>query len=354
MSANRGSYQRICVTDRERLIRAFEENQDWVLLAEQMNINRQTARSIITTWQTSGRSEALARGGNRPRALTEAQVQEIVAWIEEHPALTLQEIKQRLMAEYPDWRPCTIQTISRAIDGSLITLKKLHTIPSQWVTAQTKESRQQYAQWLMAEGMQKNLIFCDEMGCNVWTARTQGRAAVGARAVRIVSGQRGRNLTVCLAVSPQWGLLHARFLRGGMTQDIFNEFVVEVATLVTEEFVLLCDNAPCHRKAPAMNEGQALRFLPPYSPFLNMTERAISCIKAALKRSLSNTEEQTRLGDRHAASQRGITLQEHRLQILEQHLETTFEEITQAKCQGWHHQSLQYVPRCLQLEDILF
>ena len=128
------------------------------------------------------------------------------------------------MAEYLDWRPCTIQTISRAIDGSLITLKKLHTIPSQWVTAQTKESRLQYAQWLMAEGMQNNLIFCYlvfEMGCNVWTAMTQGRVAVGARDVRIVNSQRGRNLTVCLAVSLQWGLLYARFLRGGMTQDIF-------------------------------------------------------------------------------------------------------------------------------------
>jgi hypothetical protein len=106
-----------------------------------------------------------------------------------------------------------------------------------------------------------------------------------------------------------------------MTQNRFCEFMMELATLVPEPFVLLFDNATCHRQLPELNDGQFMRPLPPSSPLLNMTERAISSVKAVLKRRLAVPEEQRRLGDRQLAAELNIPLQEHRLRILQEHAE---------------------------------
>ena len=83
----------------------------------------------------------------------------------------------------------------------------------------------EFAQWLMSEDIvnaRKNDI--DEYGCNIYTRRTQGRANVGQRDFRKVSGQRGANITVCYATSRRGGLLHCRILQGGMKNHLFRKF----------------------------------------------------------------------------------------------------------------------------------
>ena len=95
------------------------------------------------------------------------------------------------------------------------------------------------------------------------------------RAVRMVDEQRGRNLTVCLAVSPQYGLVHHVFVEGGMTKETYSSFMSKVSALLDEnEVTVIQDNAPSHRDTPTFNE-QHVRSLPRYSPFLNITEMAI-------------------------------------------------------------------------------
>ena len=61
-----------------------------------------------------------------------------------------------------------------------------------------KEERRQYTEWLMSNGLNCVKLFIYEFGVNVWTSRSSGRATFGQRAVRIVEGQRGKNLTICL------------------------------------------------------------------------------------------------------------------------------------------------------------
>ena len=71
----------------------------------------------------------------------------------------------------------------------------------------------------MADGMQQELVFFDEAGFNLWTARTRGRARIGEPAIRVVAGRRGHNLTVVFAVSNERGLLAHNLFIGGMTTD---------------------------------------------------------------------------------------------------------------------------------------
>ena len=79
--------------------------------------------------------------------------------------------------------------------------------------------------WAMRDdGLNRHKIFIDEFGINVWTARSKGRAVRGNRAVRIVEGQRGQNLTICLAISSYYGLIHSTTINGGMTGEMFSNF----------------------------------------------------------------------------------------------------------------------------------
>ena len=67
----------------------------------------------------------------------------------------------------------------------------------------TKLARRDYAAWLMQIQVVAELVFFDEAGINLWLRRTRGMAPRGQRAVRVVNGRRGRNLTVIFAVSSQ-------------------------------------------------------------------------------------------------------------------------------------------------------
>ena len=54
----------------------------------------------------------------------------------------------------------------------------------------------------MGHAVVNHTVFIDECGYNIWTARSQGRALRGERAYRQVCGQRGRNVSEALAISP--------------------------------------------------------------------------------------------------------------------------------------------------------
>ena len=72
-----------------------------------------------------------------------------------------------------------------------------------------------------------------------------------------------------------------------MTKQLFSDFVMEVSALVNESFVLLYDNARPRKDTP-FQEGQEVKYLPRYIPFINPTEMVGSALKAAMKRLLSN------------------------------------------------------------------
>ena len=167
--------------------------------------------------------------------------------------------------------------------------------------------------------------------------------------MRIVEGQRGQNLTTCIAISPQWGLVHWMFIRGGMTKARYCDFVSEV---IDSPFTLIYDNATSHIDAPRMKDGQDHKLLPPYSPFLNPTERAISCVKAAVKRRLTEPAAQEELANRNAAQQANISLQKHRLRTLQEIVSGSFVEVAQFTCSQWNHASMQYMTRCIRMQDI--
>ena len=114
--------------------------------------------------------------------------------------------------------------IGKTMDGMLIRVKMARAVPAARNRPDMIERRYEYANWFMMQGVINDCIFIDECGYNIWIGRSYGRARVGERAYRQVSGQRGRNVTICLAVSPTNGLVYHTARIGGMNRQLFNEF----------------------------------------------------------------------------------------------------------------------------------
>lgn len=347
--------QAVSNVDRERLISCFERDDDYVQLAASLGIHRRTALGIITTFVRTGRRQQLPRGGTTRQIFTEQMREALVDYIEEKPTATLNEMRAKLLQLFPHSKVSTT-TISRNLDASLITLKLLRTNPTTWNAADVKEDRRTFAEWMIVAGIHKNLIFVDECGFNLWTARTQGRSSRGSRAVRIVCSQRGQSVTLCLAVSPTYGLVHHMLLTGGMTKEKFSDFLGELSQLLYDEsrVCVIYDNAPPHRNTPELqHQDHEQRAQPRYSPFLNITENAISALKSAVKRRLTEPALTLELNDRETAALNGQSLHQHRLSILRSVIESELPVITERKCSNWYEHMTSYLPRCIDRDDIL-
>lgn len=209
----------------------------------------------------------------------------------------------------------------------------------------------------MAEGVISvfidDCVFIDECGYNIWTARSHGRASIGESAYRQVCGQRGRNVTITMAVSPMQSLIYHTAQVGGMNGVRFNDFLVQTRTQMAEEqhVIFIYDGAPAHRGAVHPGSNTELKMLPPHSPFLNIVEQAISALKAAIKADISQPGIQNQMNGREGARRQGIPLGEYRQRLLDA-AQRHFNTITAAKYAQWYRFMQTYIPRCLNREPI--
>ncbi|XP_030846747.1 uncharacterized protein LOC115926220 [Strongylocentrotus purpuratus] len=363
MAAARGEYMDISNTDRGRLAEAFDNQQDYLQLADTLGINRSTARSIVATYVDTGRVQKLPRGGARNVKMDVDMRNHLENIIDANPLLTLRQMKESLAHNLPDKPAVSTSSVARALDGMMLTLKMAEDVPDARNAPRVVEQRLEYAEWFLEHGVLGNCVFIDETGYNVWTRRTRGRAPRGVPARRVVHGQRGRNCNVTFAVSAAIGLVHHRIAFETVTRERFEDFLAETVAECNQMFpadepiYLIYDNARPHVRAQLPDGANPIiqtKRLPPYSPFLNMTEMTHSAFKAAVKRTLAQPAWQLRVGDRQAAQDAGINLhvQQWRCDILRDAALQNIDAITPGKCTQWYNHSQTYLPRCLASQHI--
>ena len=117
------------------------------------------------------------RGGRRPESvkLSEKVVQNIVSMIHEKPDITLKKMKQKWFARQPSVDLSTT-SIARALDGQLVTMKKLQDCPAQRNSLRVKRDRVHYAEWYLQQAVLPvtTLIYVDETCFNLFTERSLG------------------------------------------------------------------------------------------------------------------------------------------------------------------------------------
>ena len=190
---------RIPIENRERIVRAFEdEAEDYLLVADTLGVNRFTARGIVARYIREGRIRERPRSGLNNVLVDEEMRQCLKVIINENCVLILSQINGELRRRPPakplihDW------TVARYLEGMLFRVKLVRPVPADINRRVILQRWQEYENWFMNHAIMRHCVFIDECGCNIWTARNHGKARQGERAYRQVCGQRGRNVTVAL------------------------------------------------------------------------------------------------------------------------------------------------------------
>lgn len=143
----------------------------------------------------------------------------------------------------------------------------------------------------------EDLLFGDQMGCNLAMTPAFGRAPEGQRVRDTVPGQRGKNVST-MGVLAVTGMLASQVIHGSFKGDSVLAFLEEqVASKLKSGQVLILDNARIHKKNEAAmrdilsQKGCRLVFLPPYSPEWNPIENAWSKMKGLIRRAKARTHE---------------------------------------------------------------
>lgn len=130
-----------------------------------------------------------------------------------------------------------------------------------------------------------SIVYLDETGFNLHTSYHFGYAPVGANAIQTVPTNRGRNLSVLVAIT-----VHG-VLSFGMQQNAYNtesmlEWINEffIPYIENKNPIVIMDNARFHHanvvRNTLTNAGCNVLYLPPYSPQLNPIEEVFSMVKA--------------------------------------------------------------------------
>lgn len=345
----RRNNKRTSVEDRQRIIDKYLANEDFLATAHDLGIKRTTAYTIIRQYQQTGSIET-RHGGGRRASLDNESIDFLVMIVEAEPTITIKRLNTTLREIFPLKQHVSDATVSRALQGQLITVKLCHNIPQNRNSQEVKEARSIFAHYMYERGLQQHRIYLDETGYNLYTKRTYGRAPRGERVNRIVGGQRGGNITLIAAISDKVGLVYHEIHTNSVNKDIFKDYFTSLDVVIGEEdCVILMDNAPCHNGISEVFSDRAIRYLPPHSPFLNPIENCFSAIKARLKHSLNNVVERC---DAAAARRAGTSLRAYRERLLIQCMEASLETVTPQLTSSDYTHSNTYLRKCVSKEDI--
>ena len=201
--------------DKKRIYDAHMRGEDAMLLGRQLSIKENTVRAMIRTISARNGKISVKQGGSHYMKVTSEMKTKIEEIISENCTLTLPEINLRLQKEQPNEERITTKTIERILNGLFYTVKDTVVHPYERNCQRIKDAREEYAEFSLETGiLTAHHIFIDKTGFNVWTKRGKGRSKKGVPATLVTHGQRGQNITLILAISPQLGVVHHDLVDG--------------------------------------------------------------------------------------------------------------------------------------------
>jgi transposase len=261
-----------------------------------------TATAIVRKHQSVGSLVSATRGGAHRLKITQQALDLLSEWTDQRPDSTLNQLKTRLGNELNIL--VTEKTISRALTKIGFTMKILRTIPVSRNCPETVLARTVYAQRFLEEAPadHKHIVWVDECGFNLHLRRKFGRARKGELATVTVANGRGRNISLCAAMSEE-GFLLDRLKPGAYNAEEFILFLQELFEVLTrlgrDNCWIICDNASFHHTAAVLScvnsFGHQLVFLPPYSPMLNPIESLFGKWKTLIRTQLATMTQEALL-----------------------------------------------------------
>ena len=272
---------------REQMYKFFSSGRSDSYIAAEMHLPRSTVYSILSKFRKTGTLDPKPRGGNRRPLLSLEQKEKIINWVDENSLITLKELKQNVHDEFGI--VVSLSTVDRVIGQFHYTLKSLVRVPERQNCQTTIQKRLEYSEMfreLETMVMHESIIFLDEVGFAVVTRPKRGRSLKGKSAYCFVSAARSRNISVVAAVNKNgiiYSKIHDRAVNGEDFKVCLEELNSSYILKGIENPIIVMDNARIHHykglQDLIVRENLDLKYLHPYSPFLNPIENVFSVWK---------------------------------------------------------------------------
>lgn len=300
-----------------------------------LNINKGTIKNILYRYNKTGSISSGKIGGYKKKLINEEMGDALLAEIDKHPDITLEEMKM-LLSE----KNCNVScgTISNFLKNKFYTFKKLKYSNVEKNSDRVKELRREYATNMLRNSVRsKQCVYIDETYCNIWTQKLKGRAARGQSAYLQVPSQRGPNISILMAIGKK-GPIHFEVREGSVTQPIYQKFICDLSIILKAELhYLIHDNASIHNNVLTTADCHKIWNLPPYSPFLNPIENYFSKIKSKLRKKLTSFD---------------FTSNNSKFQIIKNAIGEIMASEKEVDLSDYYRHTRTFYPSCLMLENI--
>ena len=270
------------------IIQAHRELVPIKVISRLYQVKENTIRSIVFRFLKNGVISKKRKG--RSKKLNETQISAIKEWLWVDCQRSLDWICDKVKDTFDiEIFPTTA---SRYIDDFCFSYKRILPIPVRRNTDDTKEVRRDYAVrfFEMDRINRENIYFIDETGIAIHCRTIYGRSLRGERANLRVPAIKGKNFSICAAMSSKC-LYYYEAKETPYEHLSFADFLTQLFAYFRrdrkEHVFIVMDNVRFHHhdevQAIFDDSPHEVVFLPPYSPFLNPIENMFNQLKHYVK-----------------------------------------------------------------------
>ena len=156
--------------DRDRLINAYENDEDIEAVIKALGLKNDTAKRIIKRYIKTGERYAKKRGGKRTGKVTPEMAQKLEQLVEMYKDWTLQQYSDELTEKY-GFPSVHYTTIGRHLHCMCYTVKKMDIDPAARNSLEVKLERKAFCEWFLVHYHEYNLVWVGKTDiiCNIWT-----------------------------------------------------------------------------------------------------------------------------------------------------------------------------------------
>jgi hypothetical protein len=154
--------------------------------------------------------------------LSDLQKEQICDWVDEDCTLTLEQLKRKCLDEYNI--SLSISTVERELKAFHYTIKRVHRIPNHRNDQSVIQQRFNYAINYNRMMTEREKIFLDETGIQIFWGATYSRAPKGLWATKRVAQFRTRNYSIA-SVMNQESLYFFEIQNKAYNSEDYSEFL---------------------------------------------------------------------------------------------------------------------------------
>ncbi len=206
----RGPYKKISIETRGAIVRMYTNGVTKTRISNDLAVPRSSVNSVIKNFIETGNVDPKNKGGAyNIKCNGEIRVR-MEQLLQEECTRTLSFLQSKILEEF-EVRLC-LATIRANLKVINFSLKQTTAIPERRNAPDNIEKRYDYAMKfdrLSGQFLRSRFIFVDEAGFCVSMRRNRGWSIIGTQANVVVPTLRGRNFSVCAAISIE-GVVHSQ------------------------------------------------------------------------------------------------------------------------------------------------